>query len=259
MQNSTKVSDPMLRFVNSLQVTGDLLVWLTAFRDGLRGLLGDVDRIMVDVNYLCDLDDPEHYNPQKVMTQHVDTGKEEVLAIDAKPFEVQPAERIIQQVRSGGFQLEEYQAPVCYEYYVKDRAYLGTIILWKERGGQGISPTTISLMESLKPFITFLLSDAVARHSFARPVDRAFHIALTRISSELELTDREQEVLSLHLFGYPYQSIAETIHLSIDAVRKYVKSIHRKASVTTYTELFAKYFTPRLFLSDRFSSNEVEV
>lgn len=241
------LSEAMLRFLNSLPTSGHLVEWIGAFRDGLARLLSDVDRVMVDVNYLCDLDHPETYRPVKVMTQHIRKGRPEGVSIESESNVRSHAERIIAQAKKSGFDPAIYHAPVSFEYEFGEGAYLGTIVLWREKGKKAISKGTIALVEELRSFLIFVLSNLVARHNFVRPVDRAFHEALSRISIELKLTEREQEVLAVHLFGYPYQAIAEMIHVGIDTVRKHVKSIHRKAGVMTYTELFAKYFTPRLF------------
>jgi len=241
------LSEAMLRFLNSLPSSGHLVDWIRSFRDGLTTLLSDVDQVMVDVNYLCDLDDPDAYRPEKALTQHVGKGGAERIVIDTTAAAESHAERVISQARRSGFDPTRFQAPVAFEYAVGKDAYLGTIVLWRDKGRKPISKATTTFVESLRPFMVFVLSNLVARHSHARPIDRAFHEALEAISNQLKLTDREQEVLAAHLFGYPYQAIAEMIHVGIDTVRKHVKSIHRKAGVMTYTELFARYFTPRLF------------
>ena len=247
MITTDKVSAAMARFLNGLPTTGELIPWLDRFREGLRELLGDVDLVMVDVNYLCDLHSPHSYDPKKVVTQHIASDRRQAVAIGRLDPSLRSADRLILEARRGGFRSDGYHEPSIFEYRFAGVAYLGTIILWRSIAAPPISADSLATMDLLGSFITFLLSDLVARHGLVRPIDRAFHQALDQIARELELTDREQEVLAMHLFGYPYQRIAEQIHLSIDSVRKHVKSIHRKAGVGTYTELFAKYFTPRVF------------
>ncbi len=250
MPNEATEREAMLRFMNALPLHGSIVEWLGAVRDGLLDLFRDVDRVMIDVNYLCDLNDPENYDPAKVVTQHVIDKRQERVVVETQPNQQTHTKRLLQQARVNGFDPDEFHQPSSYEYYYGEHAYLGAIILWRERQRTRISEATLQTLETMRPFMIFLLSDLVARHGFTRPVDRAFHQALARLSTELKLSDREQEVLAVHLFGYPYQTIAEMIHISIDSVRKYVKAIHRKAGVVTYTELFAKYFTPRLFLGE---------
>lgn len=252
MSNATpQLSETMLRFLNTLPMSGHLVEWIGVLRDALLALLADVDRVMVDVNYLCDLDDPENYHPVGALTQHIPQGRSGGVVIESGGGWASHADRVIGQARRSGFDLRSFHPPVSFEFVYGEGAYLGTIVLWREKGKTQTSKGTIAFVESIRPFMTFVLSNLVARHNALRPVDRAFHEALSRIAVELRLTEREQEVLAIHLFGYPYQAIAEMIHVGIDTVRKHVKSIHRKAGVMTYTELFAKYFTPRLFLQDK--------
>ncbi|MEO5931471.1 MAG: helix-turn-helix transcriptional regulator [Candidatus Kapaibacterium sp.] len=239
--------DAMFRFLNSLPTGGEIISWLESFRASLGAFLGDADLVMVDVNYLCDLDDPAGYRPLRAFTQHISAGGDEDVAVELDSADGTHGARLLAQARSNGFPTGEYHGPAIFEYFFGGCAYLGTIILWRNRDAAAISPESLATMRELEPFIIFLLSDIVARHGYRRPVDRAFHQALEGIAEQIGLTGREEEVLALHLFGYPYQRIAGQLHLGIDSVRKYVKSIHRKAGVSTYTELFARYFTPRVF------------
>lgn len=247
MPNAPRSPEALVRFLNALPTNGELVSWLGDFRDALSEYLGDVDQVMVDVNYLCDLSQPQSYRPLKAVTQYFDGSGEAEVTIDPQVLEPGTAARLI---RGSGLRLSYYHPPIVFEYMLGAHAYLGCVILLRERGNTPIGATTIAIMESIERFMVFLLSDVVARHNFTRPVDRAFHTALEQLGIDLDLTDREQEVLAAHLFGYPYRKIADQLHLSIDTVRKHVKAIHRKAGVSTYTELFAKYFTPRVFPSN---------
>ena len=120
------------------------------------------------------------------------------------------------------------------------------MILWRERVNPPIRSETLAIMAVIEPFLIFMLSDLVARHQQAKPGDRTFNEALGIMSQEARLTEQERRVVILQLFGHSYQDIADRLHLSLDTVRKHVKSIYRKTGTGSYTELFAKYFTPRL-------------
>lgn len=239
-----KSPEAFIRFLNALPTSGNLLLWLGEFRTALRGFIGDVDHVMIDVNYLCDLDAPHAYHPERAVTQYFGADYRNDASLDQLEPAATHAERIL---RGSGVRLADFHPPDIFELKIADDAYLGSIILLRERGNPPVSTATLALMARLQPFLVFVMTDVVARHNFSRPIDRAFHMALDHIADDLSLTDREQEVLAAHLFGYPYQKIADQMHLGIDSVRKHVKAIHRKAGVATYTELFAKYFTPRVF------------
>jgi DNA-binding CsgD family transcriptional regulator len=50
-------------------------------------------------------------------------------------------------------------------------------------------------------------------------------------------------VLLHRLHGYTYAETAQSLGVSEETVRKYVKAIYRKTSTTSLGELFVRYFT----------------
>ncbi|HJZ74219.1 MAG TPA: response regulator transcription factor [Vicinamibacterales bacterium] len=54
------------------------------------------------------------------------------------------------------------------------------------------------------------------------------------------LTDREREVLAALSEGQQYKEIADTLSISINTVRKYIKSIYEKLHVNTRTDAVRK-------------------
>jgi DNA-binding NarL/FixJ family response regulator len=54
------------------------------------------------------------------------------------------------------------------------------------------------------------------------------------------LTEREREVLSALAEGQQYKEIADTLAISINTVRKYIKSIYEKLHVNTRSEAVKK-------------------
>jgi DNA-binding NarL/FixJ family response regulator len=65
--------------------------------------------------------------------------------------------------------------------------------------------------------------------------------------SEMEnLTQREQEVLTLLARGYQYKQIADNVGISLDTVRSHIKHIYDKLHVQSRTEATVKFLgTPR--------------
>lgn len=241
--------DRFVSFLNALPLTGNTVGWITAFRDGLRDLLGDVDRVVINVNIDCDIDNPERYEVDQIMTEHIrgtaePEGNFEFSGREQGPQE--PWRRLLEGFRRQGYPLERYRPPQAYDYYLGRQAYLGTVFLWRELGNAPITEKTLSLMTTLEPFFRFMLSDLVARSRQNKPQDRAFNDALSFMVRSAGLSDQERRVVMLQLFGHSYEQIADKLHLSLDAVRKHVKNIYRKTATHSYIELFAKYFTPRL-------------
>jgi transposase len=239
-------SSEILEFLNSIPSNHDVGEWILSFRETLRRLLGDVDRISIVVNVDCDLRDPKNYHRMGTITQMLEGGSNGKPATTIST-ELSPSQRLYETLKQQNFPLHLYQAPEMFEYYLKQTAYIGTVFFWREKRNSPISSQTIQIIKALEPFITFLFSDIVARHKYSdRTVDSVFNASLSTMAEEVNLSEREQQVVILQLFGHTYEQIAERLFVSIETVRKHVSAIYRKTGTHSYTELFAKYFTPSL-------------
>lgn len=245
---STLIPDHVLQFLNALPVTGDTVEWINTFREALKCMLGDVDRVAVQVNLNCDLEHPERYTPTIDISQLSTTSRRSAqTVVMTTQWEGQnPAEKMIEEFRQMGYPLSDYHAPHSFSYHYGSNAYLGTILLFRERTKQPITDRTLEAMASLEPFIVFALSDLVTRHYYAKPIDRVFGEILTELGREAGLSSQDNRILSLMLLGYSYKQVADRMELSIDTIRKHMKRIYRKTRTGSLAELFAKYFTPRL-------------
>lgn len=234
-------------FLNSLPCTGNTVQWITTFREALAKLLGDVDRIVVNINIDCDLDSPQNYYTEQIVTEHIHAeGNAGNVAVSSHHHIAIPSERLLDDFRRQGYPLERYHPPHSFDYYYNGYAYLGTLFLWRELQQPPVSERTLKTMARLQPFLLFALSDLVARARQSRPLDRVFNDALDFMIQTAELSEQERKVVILQLFGHSYEEVGNRLCISLDAVRKHVKSIYRKTRTHSYIELFAKYFTPRL-------------
>ncbi len=245
------IPERILRFLNALPVTGEPLEWITVFRDELCLLLGDVDRVAVNVNLGCDLKDPQSYQPA-IHIRHFTTDDSEdgELRVEHSVRENTQAERLIESIKDRGFPVDQYLSPSVFNYYLGGSAYLGTIFLWRQQGHSPISDDTLQVMMALQPFFVFALSDLVARRQQIEPADKTFLEAFRSLSVAAGLSKQEQRVIVLQLFGHSYKEIADILDVSMDGVKHHLKMIHRKTGSRSYTELFAKYFMPRLELRE---------
>jgi DNA-binding NarL/FixJ family response regulator len=67
------------------------------------------------------------------------------------------------------------------------------------------------------------------------------HFQHQRSAPEVDrLSDRERQVLLALAEGQQYKEIADTLGISINTVRKYIKSIYEKLQVNTRTEAIRK-------------------
>ena len=60
-----------------------------------------------------------------------------------------------------------------------------------------------------------------------------------------DLNEREKQVVKGIVNGLSYKLIAIEYHVSIDTVRKYIKSVYRKLQINSKGELIAKYHYPK--------------
>ncbi|HVZ37704.1 MAG TPA: hypothetical protein VHI13_00350 [Candidatus Kapabacteria bacterium] len=238
-------SEAILRFLNLLPISGDVIAWRRGFRGALRSFLRDVDLVMVDVNYFCELGASYEPRPSGAWPSG---GMPE--AVPAAEGDARPDDPAARMLHSSNLRLINYHPPHIFTYAIGDNAYLGTIVLLRRRLHDDISEATLKTMEDLRSFMTFLLSDVVARHNLARPIDRAFENALEQIAREFGLNEQDREVLAVHLCGYPVQTIATRMQIAAGTVRNVIDSIHSRAGVDSYAELFSKYFTSHLLDRD---------
>ncbi len=251
----TSVPDKVLHFLNRLPLTIDMQKAVDRYREALMEFLGEADRVSLYINISCDLTsepsvmDFAKSGGQKVMiTVDAAVGNEGIGVASHNDSE-HPSQRILENLRAQGVKLDEHHTPVIYNYYYRDE-WLGAIFLWRDRTKTPITQRTKDLLTLLEPFIIYMLSDLVARHHYAHPVDRLFHDALEEMMHDGGLTMQERRVVTFRLLGHAYKEIADRLGITEDAIKKHLSAVHRKTGTRSYTELFAKYFTPRLNLKD---------
>lgn len=238
----------ILAFLNAIPVTHDIREWIQSFRETFKTLLADVDRVSIIINVDCDLRDPENYRREMVIAQlsRGDEKAKNTVVVVKNEGGDNRSKIYLESLASQKFPLEQYHKPLAIDYFLSGKAYIGTMFFWRDRTSPEISQRTIDTIAALEPFIIFLFSDVVARNKYSDTVNKSFNESLAYILGNAGLTDRERQVVILQLFGHTYDQIADKLYISIDTVRKYVTSIYRKTGTHSYTELFAKYFTPSL-------------
>jgi hypothetical protein len=188
--------EQFLRFLNSLPQTSQPVTWITTFREALQALLGDVDRIIININLACDINNPASYNINvaQIITEHLqeqDTLRSNI-AVTMSDRDESPSQRLLEDFKRQGYPLERYHPPVGFDFFLQERAYLGTIFLWRDIDKSPISQKTLEIVETLRPFMLFAMSDLVARHRQTRPLDRAFNEALDFLMRDAGLSEQER-------------------------------------------------------------------
>lgn len=249
------IPDKVLHFLNRLPLINDTQEAIDRYREALMEMLGEVDRVSLYINIRCDLtaDPPVTEYPkaggQKMMIAEDATVGRDSISVASYNENEHPSQRILENLRTQGVRLDDHHVPITYEYYYRDQ-WLGAIFLWRERIKTPITQRTKDLLTLLEPFVIYMLSDLVARHHYAHPVDRLFNDALEEMVRDGGLTMQERRVVTFRLLGHAYKEIADKLDISEDAIKKHLTAVHRKTGTRSYTELFAKYFTPRLNLKD---------
>lgn len=237
----------ILRFLNELPLMGDVVQWIEAFREALRLMLGDVDRVALKVNTNCDLINPEAYKPGLEVAQYPQQkGESSETVVTSLDNGTAPSQIFIGDLRQIGHSLHDYHPPLAYDYFYAGCAYLGTVLLFRERTKPPISDKTNATMHALQGFMNFALSDLVTRNYYFRPINRVFYDILLGLVKEAGLSMQDIRILSYMLLGYSYKQVGDRMKVTIDTVRKHMKRIYRKTKTGSLAELFAKYFTPRL-------------
>ncbi len=241
-------ADDLFKFLALLPVTHQLQEWMDGIRKAIQTLLPDIDRMTISLDLHCDLLNPDAYHPKLLVLQSMSTGAKEVthLTRSTNTDHEPQLEQLIDNLRRRKFPFKDYQPHHSYVYYYKGTAYLGAILLWREKRKKAISDRTLQSMKRLHGFMTLLFSDFVARHQAARPVEHAFSVALTELTTSKGLTTQEQRIIILQLLGFSYEEVAETLNISLNTVRYHLRSIYTKTDAHGQSDLFAKYFTPRI-------------
>lgn len=100
--------------------------------------------------------------------------------------------------------------------------------LGKETPLEKIKETIVDLHKGGSP-----ITPAIARKVF-NFFNTTSHITET-------LTDREHQVVQGIVNGLSYKLVAAELNISIDTVRKYIKSVYRKLQINSKGELMARY------------------
>lgn len=77
--------------------------------------------------------------------------------------------------------------------------------------------------------------------AIARKVVQAFHRPASAATTAVEVSPREQQILTLLSRGYRYKEIAEQLGIALDTVRSHIRRLYEKLQVTSRTEAVVKF------------------
>ncbi len=218
--------------------------WIRWLAHALEESFDDVERATLSVNLACDLINPKEYRPTIGMSYDSKRNELRIGASDVEESEdVTRVQRNLQVMEAGGFPIDTYHPPTVVVYKYEDSAYIGTLLLWRDRSKPPIGSGTLKALERLRPLLVFFMSDFVARHRLFNPEQFLYQDIMIRIGDRHGLTDQESRVLVMQIIGRGYREISESLRISINTVRSHIRAIYKKTGAHSPADLIAKYFS----------------
>lgn len=227
---------------------------LKQLRSSLMALLGDVDHIIITFPLTTskagiglDLSTQKFSVALQALNTEDAASSLKVVTISGKTSAMQDIvqERISMVVKLG-FPAHTYRDPAIMTLVSDKGFYLGGIALFRGLTASPISDSTLRLLEELRPILTQMAINFIAKYR----LENDAQTILSRVAQDIvirgKLSRAEIRVLLLLLFGCSYAEIASDLDITINTVRKHVKSIHAKAGVSSTVELYARFVARRL-------------
>lgn len=214
-------------------------------RDAITGLLGDVDRTAVTIeteNY------PLNNSALNVLIlSQAPTGYLTTRALkESERLPLGRLENSFRQMETSGLPVGDYQPPVFVPLTAHADRYVGGFILLRSLHSPQISSQTLGLVESLRPIFEQVFFHLSVRAQLERRRQLTLFDAITTIIKECRLTPLEGRALILLLYGCSYNEIAADLGVTINTVRKHVKSIHAKTETSSTVDIYAKFLAQRI-------------
>lgn len=253
---------PWVAFLTALAINSrefsDAKTWMRGFRDALQTLLPDVDFIVVNIRHEIDVLRPAkgRVNVSREVNVEDQGVRHEMSTSDegTRSWEV-----LIEQGKRAGFPFEKYHyPPTGFDYFLEpgkrerkkedeDDSYIGSLLLFRSIGEPATDGNTLDLVERLRPFIVYAMTDFVVRASLASGSGGNLEHLVDRVAGEAHLTPQESRVLLLGFLGHSYSAIGEQLHVSVHTVQTHIRSIYRKTGISKLGEIYARFFTARQF------------
>lgn len=247
LNESQRIANWIRKLFEATPFRIDARTWIELFKESLFDI-ANIDHVSVDVNLNALQPSVESQARSLGITHHVDAGatRSETVYVDIRAEPLCHSRRLLDEMTEGGFPRHEFHDPEIEEYFESDDTYLGTIMLWRQRGRPPFARAETSMLRSARPLIMRLFVDCAARHQCQHPVNRLFYASLEQISIDARLTKTQQRVLTLRMLGSTSIEIAESLGIEEDTVNKHLSAVYRKSKSQGFAELYAKHFTPRL-------------
>ena len=230
----------LLTFLNAIPVSTDGTIWIDAFRNAFYHLYPSLACAVILLNRSSTIDRGSREN---VGVSHLDIRhdrpgrrREERRTVDHRNDDI--LTKVLQSMAADGRDPAAYHPPVDFLARIVEKDWVGRILLFFPVSARDPHDGVMAELESIRPFLTFCLSDGVVRHQFASPQHQAFQRAIDRLCSRFRLTIREREVLAHYISGSTIDEISDDLGIAFSTVRNHIYNIHRKTKTRYQRELF---------------------
>lgn len=166
----------------------------------------------------------------------------------------QPHEQFINRTRKAGFPFSDFHDPHPFDFFLEPgkrrvdpsdalELYVGSFVLLARRSGDDVPQETLDLVERLRPFFAFLLTDILMRQNLRQHAGAPLYEFVRRISDRHSLTAQESSVLTLGFLGRSYKEMASQMAVSVSTIQTHVRSLFRKTGVSKMSELHARFYS----------------
>lgn len=230
----------LVTFLNALPVSTDGAIWIDTFRSAFYHLYPSLACAVILLNRSSTIDrgSRENVGVSHLDIRHDRPGRrwEEKRTVDHRHDDI--LAKVLQSMAADGRDPASYYPPVDFLARIVEKDWVGRILLFFPVSGPDPHDGVMAELESIRPFLTFCLSDGVIRHQLGTPQHQGFQRAVDRLGSRFRLTIREREVLVHYISGSTIDDISDDLHIAVATVRNHIYSIHRKTKTRYQRELF---------------------
>lgn len=226
-------------FLNMLPVASEAESWVRSMQDAFCHLFPELASIVILLNRSASFDGEGRPNVgMSVLDFKNDEDSErpsERRIVDRRKGDIVAA--IVAQMKRMGKNPDLYYPPIDFLAQMVEGDWVGRILLFFPRSSADPRAEVEGWLERMRPFLTFCLSDGVARSNASTPQQRQFQTALDRLTTRYSLTRREREVTVLYLDGSSVEEIADDLNITVSTVNNHINNVRTKTSTRYQREL----------------------
>lgn len=117
---------------------------------------------------------------------------------------------------------------------------IGTISLVRDKKSPDFSMKELLFLRLLTPHVANILNKLMIIEELKQKNTHSIHQIISENEKELNLTNRESEILHLALKGMSNREISDRLFISSETVKRHLSNLFKKSNVNSRMELLAK-------------------